>query len=387
MVTRILPILLLLLIAAAWIIDRCELRHRIATHWRCVFWLPNVFLAAALIYMSIGESYTIAADIWKQRLLTCTLLIGVTETVYALLYLTRSLFIRMVAALIVFGALLYGFTLGWQRLSVVEYSHESQTLPKGFDGYRIAQVSDMHLGTLRGHEAFVEKFCESINAQKPDLVVVSGDVVNYHPEEFERMKHILSRIHATDGIISILGNHDYLAYHHWQTAADSAKAMERLKKAQREIGWELLENKTHILHHNGDSIILVGLENDGPPRFPDRADKKLTQTTAKQPFAIFLEHDPSYWKRVIVPMYERNKAEQSANTPVTQSLTLSGHTHAMQLRLLGWSPASWFYDEWGGTYVSGNATLYVSQGIGSVLLPFRLGAWPEINIITLHHKP
>ena len=87
-------------------------------------------------------------------------------------------------------------------------------------------------------------------------------------------------------------------------------------------------------------------------------------------FKILLSHDPSFWRRSVL-----------SKTNIL--LTLSGHTHGMQFKLGDFSPASWFYLEWGGEYSENQQTLYVSLGVGEVLLPFRLGAWPEINLITL----
>lgn len=387
MVTRILPVLLILLLVAAWIIDRRELSKRIATRWRCVFWLPNVSLALALIFVSIHEGYTMGDDWWKQKLLTYTLLLGIPQTVYALLYLTKSFALRLGGALIVFLAMLYGLTLGWRGLCIVNYDYESPAVPSSFDGYRIAQASDLHLGTMLEHKDFVMRYCDSINALKPDLIVLTGDLVNYQVEELAAMKSILATLEAPDGVVSVMGNHDYLGYYHWENKADSIRAIESLRHIQEELGWLLLENEALTLHRGNDSVVVLGLANDGPPRFPSLADKALTRKVAEQPFCIFLQHDPSYFSREIAPLYTESAQTTTTQSQNKSSLTLSGHTHAMQLRIFGWSPAAWFYPEWGGEYSKGNATLYVSQGIGSVLIPFRLGAWPEINLITLRHKP
>ncbi|MBR1445908.1 MAG: metallophosphoesterase, partial [Alloprevotella sp.] len=90
---------------------------------------------------------------------------------------------------------------------------------------------------------------------------------------------------------------------------------------------------------------------------------------------IYLQHDPSFWRRALLKQHR----------PVP--LMLAGHTHAMQLRLFGWSPAAWFYPEWGGLYAEGQSRLFVSTGIGSVMMPFRLGAWPEIDLLVLKSEP
>lgn len=89
-------------------------------------------------------------------------------------------------------------------------------------------------------------------------------------------------------------------------------------------------------------------------------------------FKVLLSHDPTHWRRGVL-----------SKTDI--SLTLSGHTHAGQVKIGRFSPAKWAYNEWGGKYTEGSSMLYVSLGIGGTM-PFRFGAWPEINIITLEKE-
>ena len=378
MIARILPLLALLLLLPAWAVDRRELRpRRVRGRVRWCLWLPVLVLLALLSATAFRESYTPQADLWKGRLLTLTLLSGVPLTVYALLLPLRRRAVRLVAALGVLLVLLYGFTLGWRRLEVRRIDVACATLPPAFDGYRIVHLSDLHLGTLRGHAGVVARLVDSVNAQHPDLIALTGDLVNYHPEEFLEFVPQLRRLRARDGIVSVMGNHDYMGYHRWPGTADSLAAVRRLQDTQRTMGWHLLLNDNHLVRRGADSIAVIGLENDGPPRFPALADlTKARHGLAPGCFEVCLQHDPSYWRRMSPPA----------------PLMLAGHTHGMQLRLLGWSPAAWFYPEWGGLYERSAspsavpARLYVSQGFGSVLLPFRLGAWPELTVITLRTR-
>ena len=124
------------------------------------------------------------------------------------------------------------------------------------------------------------------------------------------------------------------------------------------------------------------MENTGKPPFPQignlqAAAKGITRyDTAKceeNLFTILLSHDPSHWRMEVLP---------KTDIP----LTLSGHTHAAQLRIGNWSPAKWMYKEWSGAYQSDNQQLYISEGLGGTL-PFRFGSRPEIVFITLRKLP
>ena len=171
-----------------------------------------------------------------------------------------------------------------------------------------------------------------------------------------------------------MGNHDYAQYFRWESPLDSLADIRRLQNRQRAMNWHLLLNDNHIIRRGNDSIAIIGVENDGRPPFPALADLPRAQRNLNDNcFKILLSHDPSHWHRQVVP-----------NTTIP--LTLSGHTHGMQFKIGNFSPASWFYKEWGGEYTDQNGhTLYVSLGTGEVLLPFRLGAWPEINVIQLNN--
>lgn len=137
------------------------------------------------------------------------------------------------------------------------------------------------------------------------------------------------------------------------------------------MGWTLLNNEHVILHHRGDSIALIGVENDGEPPFSQYADLPRAMKDTEGMFQILLSHNPTHWKRQVLPESDIE-------------LMLAGHTHAMQMELFGRSLASLKYPEWSGMYYQGERALYVNVGIGYVGLPFRFGAWPEITVLTLH---
>ena len=143
------------------------------------------------------------------------------------------------------------------------------------------------------------------------------------------------------------------------------------KEAQ--MGWQLLNNTHVILHQNNDSIALIGVENSGNPPFPNYSDLKNAMEGTDGMFKILLSHDPSHWRREVLP-----------DTDI--QLTLSGHTHAMQTEILGFSPSRFIYPEYSGLYQEGEQYLYVNIGLGYLMFPMRLGAWPEITLFTLTHK-
>ena len=280
--------------------------------------------------------------------------------------------------LIVWGLVLYGHLVGYQQLEVHRYDYVSADLPQAFDGYRIVQFSDAHVGTMTGSRQWLlQRAVDSINALQPDVIVFTGDLQNLHPDELREHLAVLRQLHAKDGVYSILGNHDYPTYLDCDEAT-KASLVKQTIQLEREMGWRLLLNEHSIVRRDSDSIVIAGMENWGNvKRMPRKGDVKKTlagisqQPTAKglQPFVIMLQHDPSAWDEKILPECQAQ-------------LTLSGHTHGGQFEFLGWSPASLTYEEWGGwTYKDGRA-LFVSTGLGA-LIPFRLGMPGEIVQITL----
>ena len=281
----------------------------------------------------------------------------------------------------IWGLVLYGPLVGYQQLEVHRYDYVSADLPQAFDGYRIVQFSDAHVGTMTGSRQWLmQRAVDSINALQPDLIVFTGDLQNLHPDELSLHMAVLRQLHAKDGVYSILGNHDYPTYLDCDEAT-KASLVQQTIQLERKLGWRLLLNEHSIVRRDSDSIIIAGMENWGSvKRMPRKGDvqktlagisQKLTANSQK-PFILMLQHDPSAWDEKILPECQAQ-------------LTLSGHTHGGQFEFLGWSPASLSYKEWGGwTYKDGRA-MFVSTGLGA-LIPFRLGMPGEIVQITLKVK-
>ncbi len=264
----------------------------------------------------------------------------------------------------------FGFFAGKTKFDLKEVTFTSPDLPAGFDGYRIVQLADIHIGSWKGNEKALERAVELINAQQADVVLFIGDLINNLAKELDGFQEILSRITAREGVYSVMGNHDYGPYYPWKSKRDEALNITEVRRRQKEMGWILLDNEHVILRHRGDSIALVGVENDGEPPFSQYADLPKALRGTEGMFKILMSHNPTHWTREVYPQSD-------------VQLMLAGHTHAMQLAIGHHSPSSFVYPQWGGMYLFGERGLYVNVGLGFVGLPFRFGAWPEITVLTL----
>lgn len=276
----------------------------------------------------------------------------------------------LVVGSISFFNILYGAIIGVCRFEINEVTYENSQLPEGFDGYRIVQLSDIHIGSWRDKPEEIKRLVNLVNEQQPDLIVFTGDLVNQQSFELNGFEKILGQLHARNGIYSVLGNHDYGTYYHWNSPKEEEENRKHLFDVQQAMGWRLLNNEHAVIHHKGDSIALIGVENDGEPPFPQHADLERAKRGTEQMFSILLSHNPTHWRREVLPHS-------------SIQLTLAGHTHAMQMILFGHSLSTLKYPEWAGLYQEGERALYVNIGIGYVGMPFRFGAWPEITVFTL----
>lgn len=268
---------------------------------------------------------------------------------------------------------IYGIAIGWKKVTVEEVTVSSSKIPAAFDGYRIVQLSDFHIGTYFASPETVERIVSEINSLRPDLIVFTGDLVNSSSEEIAPFLSVLSQLKARDGVYSVLGNHDYCLYRDYKAPDSPDKELAKVIGLEQRIGWKLLRNESVQLTAPGsnDSIALIGVDNAGSRMFPDKSDlPKAVRNLPASEFKILLSHDPSHWRREVLPTTDID-------------LTLSGHTHAMQFKLGNWSPSKWTYPEWGGLYGEGSQQLYVSTGIGENIA-FRFGAYPQIVLLTLY---
>ena len=290
--------------------------------------------------------------------------------------LPRKYYLKVISVLtlLIWGLVGYGYFVGFEQLEIREIEYACSDLPEAFDGYRIVHFSDAHIGTYTGSRQWLlQRAVDTINALRPDIVLFTGDLQNVYPDELDVQVPILSQLKAHDGVMSVLGNHDYAVY---QDCDESQKQRNNKHtiQSERKMGWTLLLNENRIIRRDSDSIVIAGMENWGTvKRMPRRGDVKKSLTgISDSSFVVMMQHDPTCWREKILP---ECKAQ----------LTLSGHTHGGQVSLLGLSPASLSYDEWGGVYEQDGRTLIVSTGLGA-LIPFRLGMPGEIVVITLRKK-
>ena len=299
------------------------------------------------------------------------LLVGIPGIVFIALWPLLGWSWALLPPAIWVALMVYGFFFGWRHLVVSTATCESALLPEAFDGYKVLQLSDIHIGTFLRNRSFIDKLADVVNRQQADLIVFTGDLVNVSAEELIPFQSSLKRIQAPDGIYSVMGNHDYCEYGADKSHRNIARNQNVLKYLEEKIGWQLLMNE-HVLIRRGTdaALAVIGVENISRPPFPDHGDlRKAMEGLPAGMFKILLSHDPSHWRREVL-----------RQTDI--ALTLSGHTHAGQMRFGKFSPARWAYNEWGGKYVEGHSMLYVSLGIGGTV-PFRFGAWPEVNVIRL----
>lgn len=389
MIARIFVYLLLMIVLPCLYVDLRYLRRkRFGRVWvRMLWWLPGFCMTVFTVVLAMHPDFAPADTTALNFYLFLLGLLVVPNFVFALcsvvgLALKKWLHMRrnygnhvgLAMVAVHWYVLIYGSTIGFNEIVVKHIDYASADLPAAFDGYRIVQFSDAHVGTYSSDRDYLlDAAVDSINAQHADMIVFTGDLQNMSPVEVERHVRTLSSLHALDGVFSVLGNHDYADYLHADTATKAANCR-RMVDLQRQMGWTLLRNEHRVVRRGGDSIIVAGMENDGiSKRSPERGDVgKTLSGTSPRDFVLMLQHDPSCWMRKILPQ-------------CNAQLTLSGHTHGMQFELFGWSPIAFKYSEWGGLYREGPRAIFVSTGLGG-FLPFRFGVPGEVVVITLHRK-
>lgn len=249
---------------------------------------------------------------------------------------------------------------------MIKFQHEliqSKKIPPSFDNFKIAQFSDTHIGFHYTVDQLSE-LIEKINANHPDVIVFTGDLVD-NPNEFDAYTSIqekLKRLDAPYGKFWIYGNHDHGGY-----------GTEIIKKVMKESDFHLLQNSHTVIEKGADRFILAGIDDVmlGKPDLTVALDQVNHEL-----FTILLAHEPDY-------------ADIASKYPI--DVQLSGHSHGGQVRL------PWIGDlytpDYAEKYVKGKYmlnkdtfTLYVNSGIGTTRLPYRFLCKPEIHIFTLKHS-
>jgi predicted MPP superfamily phosphohydrolase len=250
----------------------------------------------------------------------------------------------------------WGMVRGRHAFELEEIVVKIPGLPRVLDGYTIAQISDLHVGLFVG-ERELEEGLSRLREVRADLIVATGDLVDYDPSFIPLMAATLARLRARDGVVAILGNHDYYT---------GARAVLRGLEA---VGVKTLVNQTlHLRPDDGGGFALLGVDDlkgakaGGP-------GPSLTRALAAAPpdrARILLAHQPNFF----------HEAEGQV------ALQLSGHTHGGQVNP-GFSPAGLLMEFVAGRFERNGSTLYVNRGFGIAGPPTRVGAPPEVTKIVL----
>jgi predicted MPP superfamily phosphohydrolase len=246
----------------------------------------------------------------------------------------------------------------WRKLRLAKVEITLPHLPASMDGFRIVQISDLHLEPFtKMHQ--IHATVNACNALKPDLIAITGDFMTNTSRSAGRLTEVLGQLHAPQGVHACLGNHDFWSGH------------EALEKALKDRKISVLRNQTRPIHTDRGVLHLAGVDScyTGRPR----VRQSLEGWKAKQPLVLM--------------MHEPDVADVFADAQI-EALQLSGHTHGGQLCFMGMTPMTFRRPRWGrkylaGRYDVGSVQLYVNRGVGCVGLPLRVGAPPEVTELTL----
>ena len=278
-------------------------------------------------------------------------------------------------AVIPFASFLYGITKGKYNYKVHRHTVYFKDLPEAFDGFTITQISDVHAGSFDDPDA-VRRGVEMAREQGSDLFVFTGDLVNNQASEFEPYADLFNEVTAPFGKYAIFGNHDYGDYVSWPSPEAKRANLDHLKDLHARAGFRLLLNEHAVIEKDGEQITLAGVENWGKGFVQYGNLDKALEGAPRDSFKVLLSHDPSHWD-------EQVKRHEN---PV--HLTLSGHTHGMQMGVeipgfIRWSPSKLRYPKWAGLYEEAGKILHINRGFGFLGFSGRVGIWPEITVLEL----
>jgi uncharacterized protein len=304
--------------------------------------------------------------------LALSVLIGIPFTVKrkSVIYYIGSLLSVATAV-----SVLYGTLFGRNNLVVNQIDVKFQSLPKSFDGFKIVQISDLHMGGFMNSKHLLNKVKTEIVEINPNMVLFTGDLVNNFANELDGWKEIFQEITINRDCYAILGNHDYGNYTNWNSETDKIENFNQIVSSIELFGFKLLNNNHTLLKKASDSLYIIGVENWGHPPFPQYANlEKAMDGVPNKTFKILMTHDPAHWDQVVK---HRNDIE----------LSLSGHTHGFQWGIkkagITYSLSYFSRKNWGGLYKYRDSYLYVSTGLGTVGSPWRINMPGEITVFTL----
>lgn len=248
-------------------------------------------------------------------------------------------------------------------------------LHPGLNGLTIAQISDLHLSSYHNKSHKLAKAIELTNSLKPDLIINTGDFVTYGSGEYGSLDSVLALQRSRYGNYAVFGNHDMGTYMPGSTPEWREMNVSRMTELIRKSGYLLLRDENDMIEINGAKLAIIGVSTAG--RHPDMLHGNPVTAMAgtdSADFRLLLAHDPNQW-------------EADIEGKLDIDLTLSGHTHGMQVgiitRKFRWSPSKYFYPHWNGLYAVNGQFHYVNRGLGLLAIPFRIWMPAEITIIKL----
>lgn len=353
--------------------------------------IPPVFFTTIFLYVKFGmdNSQNFRVIVWIMWMYFVFLLIYIPKLIHILFFFLHAVYVklfkresiyftvvRIVLSITVVIFMLISAYITPRNFDVTHVQVTIPDLPPAFDGYKIVQISDIHLGSWNYKFNKLQPVIKLINNQHADIIVFTGDMVNNLAGEADGWRPYFLQMKALGGKYAILGNHDYGDYTNWKSIVERNENRSAIKQHIRGFGFRLLLNEHVFLKKGTDSLELIGVENWGKTAASRYCDlnKAIGAKQASVPL-ILLSHDPNHWD-----------AEVVAKKPVV--LTLAGHTHASQLGIkLGkhmFSPVAILFKHWVGLYKENNQYLYVNRGIGYIGLPMMsIGVRPEITVIEL----
>lgn len=287
-------------------------------------------------------------------------------------------YIGFVFSILIFLLIIYGMFIGKNDFTVRNEKINSIKIPQSFNNLKIVQISDIHIGSFYYNSEKLIKVVKIINDLKPDIVILTGDLVNNFAEEADGYDNCFANIKAKYGKYAILGNHDFGDYSVWRTPETKQVNLEKIISHYNAMGFKLLRNCSEIISNGKDSITIAGVDNWGLPPFKQYGDlNKALRNISPNLFTIMLSHDPTHWNEEI--KFYKNI-----------DITFSGHTHGMQMGIekfgIKWSPVKYKYKQWAGLYKYKNTYLYVNRGLGCIGFIGRIGMPPEITYFEIIKK-
>ncbi len=367
-------------LGGSWLIVGAWLRPLLPGGWLAVAagFIVGVIPVWALIRGFQGASYPSAI----------TRLLVLRPFWYALLFMPLLAIATLLGALVglPFGALGAGgrwalavsatlavitALVGWvgtHRLSVKRLEVHMPRLPAAFDGLRVVQISDLHVGPQTSRR-FLQRIARAVEQASPDLIVITGDQVDDFAYDVKFFNAAFGDLQAPLGIFAIAGNHD--VYAGW----------DGVHRGLSEAGFVVLVNESVAVERSGQQLWIAGTGDPAGKSWPrgggQGAAPDIDLTLAGIPEGepiLALAHNPVLWPAL---------AERGVD------LTLSGHTHYGQFAIpsRGWSMASPFLKLAMGSHQQGRSLLYIHPGTNFWGIPFRIGVFPEVMVLTLRCSP